>query len=164
MPKIDTTVGNLVEMIKNGELSLPEMQRAYVWPETRVRDLLDSLYRGYPSGAILVWETDQDMPTRPTAMLQAQRPFTGHKMLLDGQQRLTSLSAILRGEPVKVRGKEKAIEVLFNLDHPDGPPAEVIEVEGDAVSLDEAQPPNGDEMEGLNLNERLKNRTFVVSN
>src|SRR5206468_10560498 len=57
MPKIDTTVGNLVEMVRNGELRLPEMQRRYVWPATRVRDLLDSLYRGYPSGTILVWET-----------------------------------------------------------------------------------------------------------
>src|SRR5688572_28074354 len=101
MPKIDTTDGNLVEMIKNGELSLPEMQRRYVWPETRVRDLLDSLYRGYPSGTILVWETDQEMPTRELAVSQTANPFKGHKMLLDGQQRLTSLSAILRGEPVR---------------------------------------------------------------
>ena len=52
MPKIDTTVGNLVDMIRNGELRLPEMQRRYIWPATRVRDLLDSLYRGYPSGTI----------------------------------------------------------------------------------------------------------------
>jgi uncharacterized protein with ParB-like and HNH nuclease domain len=46
MPKIDTSVGQLVEMIRAGELRLPEMQRRYVWPATRVRDLLDSLYRG----------------------------------------------------------------------------------------------------------------------
>src|SRR5437879_3289889 len=101
-------------MVKNGELSLPEMQRRFVWSETRVRDLLDSLYRGYPSGAILVWETDQeDVPTQAMSIGQSAKPFAGHKMLLDGQQRLTSLSAMLRGEPVKVRNKEKPIDILF---------------------------------------------------
>jgi uncharacterized protein with ParB-like and HNH nuclease domain len=76
MPKIDTTVRNLVEMIKNGELRLPEMQRRYIWPGTRVRDLLDSLYRGYPSGTILVWETDREMPSRDLAVSQQVSPST----------------------------------------------------------------------------------------
>jgi uncharacterized protein with ParB-like and HNH nuclease domain len=124
--KIDTTVGNLVALITSGELRLPEMQRRYVWPATRVRDLLDSLYRGYPSGTILVWETEREVPNRDLAVSQSRNPFTGHKLLLDGQQRLTSLSAILRGEPVVVRGKKRPIEILFNLDHPDGAAVEVI--------------------------------------
>src|SRR5882762_4302061 len=126
MQKIDTDVGNLVSMIRDGELRLPEMQRRYVWPATRVRDLLDSLYRGYPSGTILVWETEQERPTREFAVDQKENPFKGHKMLLDGQQRLTSLTAILSSEPINVRGKKKPIEILFNIDHPDGPPAEVL--------------------------------------
>ena len=54
MKKIDTNVNELVGMIRRGELRLPEMQRRYVWRAPRVRDLLDSLYRGYPSGSILV--------------------------------------------------------------------------------------------------------------
>src|SRR6266487_909116 len=128
MPKIDTTVGNLVEMIHNGELRLPEMQRRYVWPATRVRDLMDSLYRGYPSGTILVWETDREMPSRDLAVSQDSSPFKGHKLLLDGQQRLTSLSAIVRGEPVTVRSRRRLIELLFNLDLPDGPTLLVVEV------------------------------------
>src|SRR5258706_8715672 len=107
MQKIDTDVGKLVSMIEAGELRLPEMQRRYVWPATRVRDLLDSLYRGYPSGAILVWETDREMPSRDLAVSQANSPFKGHKLLLDGQQRLTSLSAILRGTSVSVRGRKR---------------------------------------------------------
>src|SRR6266853_3730156 len=107
MPKTDTTVGKLVAMIEDDELRLPEMQRRYVWPATRVRDLLDSLYRGYPSGTILVWETDREMPIRDLAVSQSENPFKGHKMLLDGQQRLTSLSAVLRAEPVTVRGRQK---------------------------------------------------------
>jgi uncharacterized protein with ParB-like and HNH nuclease domain len=84
-------------MINRGELRLPELQRRYVWPATRVRDLLDSLYRGYPSGAILVWETPDDVPSRDLAIEQHTSVFGGHKLLLDGQQRLTSLSAVLRG-------------------------------------------------------------------
>src|ERR1035438_2269196 len=57
MAKAEASVEELVSMIERGELRLPEMQRRYVWRSTRVRDLLDSLYRGYPSGAILLWET-----------------------------------------------------------------------------------------------------------
>lgn len=67
MKKVDVSVGVLVEMIASGELRLPEMQRRYVWRAPRVRDLLDSLYRGYPSGAILVWETTETQPTRDLA-------------------------------------------------------------------------------------------------
>jgi uncharacterized protein with ParB-like and HNH nuclease domain len=105
MPKIDTTVGQLVDIIERGELRLPEMQRRYVWTSTRVRDLLDSLYRGYPSGTILVWETDQGQGARDLAVEQARSPFSTYKLLLDGQQRLTSLSAVIRGEPIKVRNR-----------------------------------------------------------
>ena len=163
MEKIDTDVAKLVSMIEGGELQLPEMQRRYVWPATRVRDLLDSLYRGYPSGAILVWETDREMPSRNLAVEQNHSPFKGHKLLLDGQQRLTSLTAILRGKPVTVRDRRRPIDILFNLAHPDGPPIEVIEVDDDPADSDlEGVEQDGDE-DGQNLQERLNQRTFVVS-
>src|SRR2546427_7680832 len=109
MPKTDISVRELVDKVQRGELQLPEMQRRYVWPATRVRDLMDSLYRGYPSGTILVWETDREMPSRDLAVSQDSSPFKGHKLLLDGQQRLTSLSAIVRSEPVTVRNRRKPI-------------------------------------------------------
>jgi hypothetical protein len=162
MPKIDTTVGSLVAMIRDGELRLPEMQRRYVWPATRVRDLMDSLYRAYPSGTILVWETDREMPSRDLAVEQGTSPFKGHKLLLDGQQRLTSLSAILRGTPVLVRGRKRPIDILFNLDHPDGPPVEVLEVEDDTAG-DDSETEAEEEEPGPNIQERLKLRTFVVA-
>lgn len=161
MPKIDTTVGSLVAMIKDGELRLPEMQRRYVWTAPRVRDLLDSLYRGYPSGTILVWETDREMPTRGLAVEQETSPFKGHKLLLDGQQRLTSLSAILRGTQVSVRGRKKPIDILFNLDHPDGPPVEVLEVDDDNEA-DDNDIESDEEEGGPNIQERLRLRAFVV--
>lgn len=165
--KVDISINDLVEMIRSGQLRLPEMQRRYVWRATRVRDLLDSLYRGYPSGSILVWETDQEMPTVDMAVAQKTSPFAP-KLLLDGQQRATSLSAILRGEPVSVRGAKKPIEILFNLDHPDGL-SQITEVDDDDGTDDDDDDddvldPERDDGEGdSSLQQRLRQRTFVVA-
>src|SRR5574344_54996 len=100
MQQQNTPIGTLVDMYKRGELRLPEIQRQYVWQSTRVRDLFDSLYRGYPSGSILMWETDESVPTKESAIETNKSIFSGRKLLLDGQQRLTSLAAVLNGEPV----------------------------------------------------------------
>lgn len=70
MAKSQAKVSELVGMIELGEIRLPEMQRRYVWRAPRVRDLLDSLYRGYPSGAILLWETDLEVPERDFSVAQ----------------------------------------------------------------------------------------------
>ncbi len=140
MAKAEASVRELVDMIHRGELRLPEMQRRYVWRSTQVRDLLDSLYRGYPSGAILVWDTDEPIPQQPFAISQAPSPYQGLRLLLDGQQRLTSLASVLRGEPVTVRGRQRPIELLFNLEHPERAGV-FTEVTGDAA-------PEGDEPEG----------------
>src|SRR5262249_48020555 len=119
MAKAEASVEELVMMIERGELRLPEMQRQYVWRSTRVRDLMDSLYRGYPSGTILLWETDENVPLQKFAVAQVANPYQSVRLLLDGQQRLTSLSAVIRAQPVTVRGRKKPIELLFNLEHPD---------------------------------------------
>src|SRR6266496_4829502 len=170
MKKQDISVGSLVGMIESGELQLPEIQRRYVWRGPRVRDLVDSLYRGYPSGSILVWETEQDIPTRKMGVDQGKTPFAGRKLLLDGQQRLTSLTAVLKGHQVAVRGRKKPIDILFNIDHPEGAPTEMIEVLTDEDSpvleldIDEEGADEGeDEGDELDLQERLKLRTFVVA-
>src|SRR5919201_7166597 len=104
MAKAEATVEELVGMIERRELLLPEMQRQYVWRSTRVRDLLDSLYRGYPSGVILLWEPDAVVPVQQFAVTQQRHPYQSTRLLLDGQQRLTSLAAVIRGKPVTVRG------------------------------------------------------------
>jgi len=75
MSKAEASVEELVGMIERGELRLPEMQRRYVWRATRVRDLLDSLYRSYPSGAILVLETAEDIPLRKFSVQQSHNPY-----------------------------------------------------------------------------------------
>jgi hypothetical protein len=162
MPKVDTTVRELVDMVGRGELRLPEMQRRYVWTGTRVRDLLDSLYRGYPSGAILVWETEQDAPTRDLDVAQAPNAFQTHKLLLDGQQRVTSLRAVLCDEPIKVRKRKKPIDILFNLDHPEGE-SELTEVDDDSESPLFDEEPEEEEDDDENLQQRLRKRTFVVA-
>ncbi len=80
MAKVEATVEELVCMIERGELRLPEMQRRYVWRSTRVRDLLDSLYRGYPSGAILLWETgEKEVPLQDMAVKQSDNPYASTK-------------------------------------------------------------------------------------
>ncbi len=117
--KVDYKVRDLVGMVERRELRLPEMQREYVWTSTRVRDLLDSLYRGYPSGVILAWESDETIATRDFAVRTAASSGIRPLLLLDGQQRLTSLSAVLRGEPVSVRNRQRPVEILFNLEHPE---------------------------------------------
>ena len=119
MGQQDLRIHELVTKIERGDIRLPEMQRQYVWQQTRVRDLLDSLYRGYPSGTILTWETDEGVATRDFAVGQDASEQRSFQLLLDGQQRLTSLSAILRGEPIHVRGRKRPIDILFNLEHPE---------------------------------------------
>lgn len=167
MQQQNISISTLVDMYKRGELRLPEIQRHYVWRATRVRDLLDSLYRGYPSGSILMWETDEPVPTRDSAIAQDTSAFVGRKLLLDGQQRLTSLAAVVKGESVQVRGRKKPIEILFNLEHPDGPPTDVVEVESDEDSPftpdDEEEGEDGDADEREGLQEKLGRRTFVVA-
>lgn len=164
MAKAEATVEELVGMIERGELRLPEMQRRYVWRSTRVRDLFDSLYRGYPSGAILLWESDELVPLQDFAIDQQRNPFQSTRLLLDGQQRLTSLSAVIRGKPVRVRGRKKSIDLLFNLEHPEQL-AVVTEVDEDGTDDDDDDDLISDEADSSEdeLQKRFDRMTFVVA-
>lgn len=159
MAKAEATVEELVAMIERGEIRLPEMQRRYVWKAPRVRDLLDSLYRNYPSGAILLWETDETVPLQDFAVDQSESPYSSRRLLLDGQQRLTSLSAVIRGKPVRVRGRKKPIELLFNLEHPDelALVTEVEEEEDEDLTSDEMDSSEDE------LQRRFEKMTFLVA-
>lgn len=87
-----TQVGNLVDLV----LKLPEIQRGYVWNRPQVRDLLDSLYRGYPVGTVLLWQTEETPETRKFAARDmGDETLIGGQFLLDGQQRLTSLRRVM---------------------------------------------------------------------
>ena len=172
MARAEATVEELVSKIERGELRLPEMQRRYVWRSTRVRDLLDSLYRGYPSGAILIWETDEAVPEQDFAVGQQANPYAKTQLLLDGQQRLTSLSAVIRGEPVKVNGRSRPIELLFNLEHPDQLSL-ITEVDDNSIdagddggdSNEDGEEPGEEEADATEdeLQKRFDRMTFVVA-
>jgi hypothetical protein len=159
MAKQDISIRKLVDKVMDGELTLPEMQRRYVWTATKVRDLLDSLYRGYPSGTILVWETDDPGNHRKLAVKGSKSSrLSSSLLLLDGQQRVTSLSAIISGEPVLVRNKTKPVDILFNLEHPDTLLDELTALEEE----DEEDDDLNDE-EGTDIQEEMRKRTFVVA-
>jgi len=161
MARRDATVNDLVGMIERGELRLPEMQRRYVWRSTRVRDLMDSLYRGYPSGAILIWEADEAVPMQDFSVSQQASSYQNSLLLLDGQQRLTSLSAVIRGEPVNVRGRVKPIELLFNLDHPEK--LELVTEVNENSNEDELDDEDITDSSDDDLMRRFEKMTFVVS-
>jgi hypothetical protein len=160
MAKAEASVNELVTMIEKGELQLPEMQRRYVWRSTRVRDLLDSLYRGWPSGAILVWETEENVPLQDFALEQTRSPYATTRLLLDGQQRLTSLAAVIRGKPIVVRGRVRPIDILFNLEHPDSL-AVVTEVNEESDDEDELEDTTDSDEDELRA--RIDKMAFVVA-
>ena len=158
--KVDYKVRDLVGKVERGELRLPEMQREYVWTSTRVRDLLDSLYRGYPSGVILAWESDEVIATRDFAIETSKSSGIRPLLLLDGQQRLTSLSAVLRGEPLSVRNRLRPVEILFNLEHPD---ELTLVTEVNENSTDDSEAPDEADDSPVNIQDRLRQLTFVVA-
>ncbi len=103
------------------------------------------------------------MPLQEMAVIQQSNPYQSTRLLLDGQQRLTSLSAVIRGELVKVRGRKKPIELPFNLDHPDNL-AVVTEVEEDGSDQDDDDRID-DETDSSDdeLQKRFDRMTFVVT-
>jgi Protein of unknown function DUF262 len=103
-------LGAILNQIDAGTMLLPEFQRGYVWNRDQVRGLMRSLYLGYPVGALLVWEAETD----PGSVRGAEAGSGGVKLLLlDGQQRITSLYGIIRGhEPAFFEGDASAFRGL----------------------------------------------------
>lgn len=109
-------VSAVLDRIDSGAIALPEFQRGYVWGRKQVRDLVESLYRGFPVGSLLLWETATDSAdTRGDGPLQ--RGYV--QLLLDGQQRITSLYGLHRGEaPPFFDGDARAFSDLrFHVEH-----------------------------------------------
>ena len=91
----DQLIGQ-VKRLLDGALMIPSIQRDYVWSRPQIPRLLDSIYKGYPIGSLLIWETNLEVPLKPAAVLQGT-PVQGRpSVLLDGQQRLTSLAWVYR--------------------------------------------------------------------
>ena len=87
------TVETLLSNIKSGSIAIPEMQRPFVWDSSKVRDLVDSLYKGFPVGYIIVWQN-------PDVKLKDGTKSSGKKVLIDGQQRITAMAAAIVGQEV----------------------------------------------------------------
>ncbi|SFD73309.1 GmrSD restriction endonuclease domain-containing protein [Streptomyces aidingensis] len=91
-------VSRLVEDIQRGEIALPDLQRPYVWPAAKARDLFDSMYKGFPVGYLLFWETGADVGARQIGTGDGRQ--VARHLIVDGQQRLTSLYAVMTGASV----------------------------------------------------------------
>ncbi len=103
----------LIEDIDLGKIGLPELQRPFVWPNVNVRDLFDSLYRGYPAGSLLFWETGVSAGLKGVGAKNAQA--APKLAIVDGQQRLTSLYAVVKGvEVLRANFKKERIQIAFN--------------------------------------------------
>ena len=111
--KIDYSLAHLIHDIEHGEIGLPDIQRPFVWEATKVRDLFDSMYKGFPVGYLLFWSNEHLNNTRHIDPSQKQAKVP-HLLIVDGQQRLTSLYAVLRGQPVLTKDfKENNIRIAF---------------------------------------------------
>ena len=101
-------VSALLNYVDNKEIAIPEIQRPFVWDAAKVRDLIDSLYQGYPIGYIVTWQN-------PDVKLKDGTTSSGKKILIDGQQRVTALTAAILGHTVKNTDYEDVrIKIAFN--------------------------------------------------
>ena len=92
------SLSTLLEEIDRGEIALPDIQRPFVWNPAKVRDLFDSMYRGFPVGNLLFWATGAEMGARRIGTHAHEA--APRLMIVDGQQRLTSLYTVLTGKEV----------------------------------------------------------------
>jgi hypothetical protein len=119
----------LVHDIGRGAIGLPELQRPFVWPNAKIRDLFDSLYRGYPCGFLLLWETGAGLKGIGTN----GKDETPSLAIVDGQQRLTSLYAVMTGaEIIRADYSHERIRIAFD------PLSERFEVANAATEQDRA--------------------------
>ena len=104
------TVETILSNIKSGSIAIPEMQRPFVWDSSKVRDLVDSLYKGFPVGYIIVCQN-------PDVKLKDGTKSSGKKVLIDGQQRITAMAAAIVGQEVlDDHYKWKRISMQLDLD------------------------------------------------
>lgn len=119
-------VETILTWVKSGEIAIPEIQRPFVWEATKVRNLLDSLYHGFPVGYLITWRN-------PNVKLKDGTTSSGKRILIDGQQRVTALMAALLGRDVLTEDYETTrITIAFN------PMEEKFEVANPAIKRDSA--------------------------
>ncbi len=101
-------ISNILSWVQEKEIAIPEIQRPFVWSSTKVRDLMDSLYKGFPIGYIIAWKN-------PNIRLKDGSISNGKKVLIDGQQRITALRAAILGQNIVNKDyKEERIIISFH--------------------------------------------------
>lgn len=113
--RIDRKVGDILSDIRYGKLGLPDLQRPFVWKDNKVRDLLDSMIKGFPVGYVMLWSAPEDYENTNNIGDGKKNYVKPLDLIIDGQQRLTSLLASLFGE--KVKGKDykfRRIRIAYN--------------------------------------------------
>lgn len=117
-------IESVLSKVREGEIAIPEIQRPFVWDAAQVRDLLDSLYQGFPVGYLIAWRN-------PDVRLKDGSTASGKMILIDGQQRVTALTASILGQPVVNKAyKRGRIAIAFN------PIQERFEVQNPAILKD----------------------------
>jgi len=123
-------IETLLSWVKSGEIAIPEIQRPFVWDSSKVRDLMDSLYQGFPVGYVIAWRN-------PNVRLKDGSLSEGKKILIDGQQRVTALTAAILGEYVIDKTYQRIkIKIAFN------PISEKFEVQNPAILKDKTWLPD----------------------
>jgi len=117
-------IDTILVWVKSGEIAIPEIQRPFVWDATKVRNLMDSLYQGYPIGYLISWRN-------PSIRLKDGSSSEGKKILIDGQQRVTAMAAAILGEQIIDQDyRKKRIQIAFH------PLKEKFEVFNPAIEKD----------------------------
>lgn len=110
---IQYPIQTLIDDIDHGKIALPDIQRPFVWDTTKVRDLFDSIYRGYPVGYLLFWENITDKNRKDIGV--DTKESNAKNLIIDGQQRLTALFSTIKGiSIIDENYKEKRIKIAFN--------------------------------------------------
>ena len=102
------TIEQILGLIRSNSIAIPEIQRPFVWKNSQVRDLLDSLYKGYPTGYIILWQNHG-------VKLKDGTVSKGQKILIDGQQRITALmTSIVGWEIINSEYKKTRVKIAFD--------------------------------------------------
>jgi hypothetical protein len=110
--QINYTLATLLDQIKLGQIGLPEIQRPFVWPNSKVRDLFDSMYHGYPVGYLLFWSNG--LPGGHRQIGADDKQVVPQMLIVDGQQRLTSLYAVVKSvEVVRENYRQERVRIAF---------------------------------------------------
>ncbi len=111
--RVDYDLSGLLHYIDIGDIGLPDIQRPFVWSNAKVRDLFDSMYRGFPVGYLLFWANGAVNGTKQIGT-DAKQHHAPALLIVDGQQRLTSLYAVFRGKTVLDENyRQRKIEIAF---------------------------------------------------